>query len=85
MVPILCQETLEQHCLGQGCIKIVGKHLAASDTGTKGVIHKNSREFSVLKNFYNDHSSDVADPNINGEITFILISNTIGLFCTTTN
>lgn len=46
---------------------------------------KTTREFPVLKNFYNDHSSDIADPNINGEITFLLISNTIGLFSTTTN
>ena len=48
-------------------------------------VPKTTREFPVLKNFYNDHSSDIADPNINGEITFLLISNTIGLFSTTTN
>lgn len=48
-------------------------------------VPKTTREFPVLKNFYNDHSSDIADPNINGEITFLLISNTIGLFSTTIN
>ena len=48
-------------------------------------VSKTTREFPVLKNFYNDHSSDIADPNINGEITFLLISNTIGLFSTTIN
>lgn len=45
-------------------------------------VPKAPRGFPVCKNFYNDHSRDVAYSNINGKIsfTFILISNGLGLF-----